>query len=108
MVYMDLKEHFEFFMQKRGRKVVPSQTMDVLRILEKKSIAYLDRWYLDKRKILHQYAIKDEIKDFVTRIAEEAINYNDDNYFCSVSDIPDNYDQSMRAKYQENFRRIYK
>ena len=79
----------------------------ISKILEKKSIAYLDRRYLDKRKILHQYAIKEEIKDYVTRIAEEAINYDDDNYFCSISDIPDTYDQSVRVKFQENFRRIY-
>ena len=79
----------------------------ISKILEKKSIAYLDRKYLDKRKILHQYAIKEEIKDYVVRIAEECVNYNDDNYFCSVTDIPDNYDQSIRVKYQENFRRIY-
>jgi len=79
----------------------------ISKILEKKSIAYLDRRYLDKRKILHQYAIKDEIKDYVTRIAEEAINYDDDNYFCSLTDIPDNYDQSIRTKYQENFKKIY-
>jgi hypothetical protein len=79
----------------------------ISKILEKKSIAYLDRRYLDKRKILHQYAIKEEIKDYVTRIAEEAINYDDDNYFCSLSDIPDTYDQSIRAKYQENFKKIY-
>ena len=79
----------------------------ISKILEKKSIAYLDRRYLDKRKILHQYAIKDEIKDYVTRIAEEAINYDDDNYFCSVTDIPDSYDQSIRVKFQENFRKIY-
>jgi len=79
----------------------------ISKILEKKSIAYLDRKYLDKRKILHQYAIKEEIKDYVIRIAEECVNYNDDNYFCSVTDIPDSYDQSIRVKYQENFRRIY-
>ncbi len=79
----------------------------ISKILEKKSIAYLDRKYLDKRKILHQYAIKEEIKDYVVRIAEECVNYDDDNYFCSVTDIPDNYDQSVRVKYQEDFRRIY-
>ena len=79
----------------------------ISKILEKKSIAYLDRRYLDKRKILHQYAIKEEIKDYVTRIAEEAINYDEDNYFCTVTDLPDNYDQSIRVKYQENFKKIY-
>ena len=79
----------------------------ISKILEKKSIAYLDRRYLDKRKILHQYAINEEIKDYVTRIAEEAINYDEDNYFCTVTDLPDNYDQSIRVKYQENFKKIY-
>jgi len=79
----------------------------ISKILEKKSIAYLDRRYLDKRKILHQYAIKEEIKDYVTRIAEECVNYDDDNYFCGVADIPDSYDQAMRSKFQDNFRRIY-
>ena len=79
----------------------------ISKVLEKKSIAYLDRRYLDKRKILHQYALKDEIKDYVNRIAEEAINYNDDNYFCSVTDLPEEYDQIVRIKYQENFKRIY-
>jgi hypothetical protein len=79
----------------------------ISKILEKKSIANLDRRYLDKRKILHQYAIKEEIKDYVTRIAEEAINYNTDNYFCSITDLPDSYDQSLRVKFQENFRKIY-
>lgn len=79
----------------------------ISKILEKKSIAYLDRRYLDKRKILHQYAIKEEIKDYVTRIADEAINYDDSNYFCKISDLPDQYDQSVRIKYQENFKRIY-
>ena len=79
----------------------------ISKILEKKSIAYLDRRYLDKRKILHQYAIKEEIKDYITRISEEAINYDDDNYFCSVTDLPEMYDQSIRIKYQENFKKIY-
>ena len=79
----------------------------ISKILEKKSIAYLDRRYLDKRKILHQYAIKEEIKDYVTRIAEEAINYDDNNYFCYIEDLPDNYDQSIRIKFQENFKKIY-
>ena len=78
----------------------------ISKILEKKSIANLDRKYLDKRKIIHQYAIKEEIKDYVTRLAEECVNYDDDNYFCTVTDIPDNYDQQTRVKYQENFRRI--
>jgi len=80
----------------------------ISKILDRKSIAYLDRAYQDKRKILRQYAIKDEIKDFVTQIADEAIIYNDDNYFCKLKDMPDEFDNSLKQRYQENFNRIYR
>ncbi len=80
----------------------------VSKMLDRKSIAYLDRAYADKRKILQQYAIKDEIKDFVTQIADEAIIYNDDNYFCKMKDLPDEFDESLKQRYQENFSKIYR
>ena len=78
----------------------------IARFLDKKSIAYLDRTYLDKRKILRQYSIKDEIKDFITQIADECIIYDDNNRFCYVKDLPDNYEQTIRQKYQETFSKI--
>jgi hypothetical protein len=78
----------------------------IARFLDKKSIAYLDRTYLDKRKILRQYSIKDEIKDFITQIADECIIYDDNNRFCYVKDIPDNYEQTIRQKYQETFTKL--
>ena len=78
----------------------------IARFLDKKSIAYLDRTYLDKRKILRQYSIKDEIKDFITQIADECIIYDDNNRFCFVKDLPDNYEQTIRQKYQENFSKL--
>lgn len=78
----------------------------IARFLDKKSIAYLDRTYLDKRKILRQYSIKDEIKDFITQIADECIIYDDDNRFCFVKDLPDTFDQTLRQKYQENFTKL--
>jgi len=80
----------------------------VSKMLDRKSIAYLDRAYEDKRKILRQYAIKDEIKDFVTQIADEAIIYNDDNYFCKMKDLPDEFDNTVKQRYQENFNKIYR
>jgi len=79
----------------------------VSKFLEQKSIAYLDRKYLDKRKILRQYSIKEEIKDYLTRISDETIIYNDNNYFCKMIDLPESYDQTIRDKFQENFRKIY-
>jgi hypothetical protein len=78
----------------------------IARFLDKKSIAYLDRTYLDKRKILRQYSIKDEIKDFITQIADECIIYDDNNRFCFVKDLPDTYEQTIRQKYQETFTKL--
>jgi len=78
----------------------------IARFLDKKSIAYLDRTYLDKRKILRQYSIKDEIKDFLTQIADECIIYDDNNRFCFVKDLPDQYEQTIKQKYQEVFTKL--
>lgn len=78
----------------------------IARFLDKKSIAYLDRTYLDKRKILRQYSIKDEIKDFITQIADECIIYDENNKFCYVRDLPDSYDITIKQKYQENFTKL--
>ncbi len=79
----------------------------ISRILDRKSIAYLDRAYQDKRKILKQYAIKDEISDFLTQISDETIIYDDNNYFCQVGDLPDKFDETIKQRYQENFNKIY-
>lgn len=75
--------------------------------LDKKAIAYLDRSYFDKRKILMQYSIKDEIRDFVTSIADDTIIYDDDNMFCSIDDLPDDFDETIRQKVKDNFEKIY-
>lgn len=80
----------------------------ISKMLDRKSIAYLDRAYVDKRKILRQYAIKDEIKDFITQIADETIIYNNDNYFCKLKDLPDEFDNSIKQRWQENFNKIYR
>jgi len=78
------------------------------KVLNRKSIAYLDRAYEDKRKILRQYAIKDEIKDFLTQIADETIIYDDNNYFCSLVDLPDEFDNTIKQRYQESFKTLYR
>ena len=79
----------------------------ISKILDQKSIAYLDRSYYDKRKILRQYSIKDEIRGFITEIADEAIIYDQDNRFCKVTDLPEDFDNTIRQKVHENFDRIY-
>jgi hypothetical protein len=79
----------------------------VASILNRKSIPYLDKSYSDKRRILREYSIKDEIRDFVSTIADETIIYNDDRDFCTPKPLSNEYPQEIRDKYQEYFEKIY-
>jgi hypothetical protein len=54
----------------------------VASVLNRKSIPYLDKGYADKRRILREYSIKDEIRDFVSTLSDESIVYNDERDFC--------------------------
>ena len=76
-------------------------------VLDKKSIPYLDKSYSDKKRILREYAIKDEIRDFVSIIADEAIVYDDDRDFCEPKSISNDYPTEVIDKYQEVFERVY-
>lgn len=79
----------------------------VASVLNNKSIPYLDKAYADKRRILREYSIKDEIRDFVSTIADESIVFNDDSDFCSPKALSNEYPQEVRDKYQEYFEKIY-
>lgn len=79
----------------------------IAKLLDKKSIAYLDRTYYDKRKILSQYSTKDEIRDYLNQIADEAIIFDQKGQFCKPLSIPDEFDQSVKQKVNENFINIY-
>jgi len=79
----------------------------ISKVLDKKSIAYLDRTYFDKRKILRQYSIKDEIRDFITQIADEVVIYDENNKFCKATDLPEEFDDVIRKKVHENFAKLY-
>ena len=79
----------------------------VASVLNRKSIPYLDKSYPDKRRILREYSIKDEIRDFVSAIADESIVYNDTKDFCSPSPLSSDYSQDIKDKYQEFFEKIY-
>ncbi len=79
----------------------------VASVLNRKSIPYLDKAYADKRRILREYSIKDEIRDFVSSIADESIIYNDDKDFCSPKPLSNDYSQEIKDKYQEFFEKIY-
>jgi hypothetical protein len=79
----------------------------VASVLNRKSIPYLDKAYGDKRRILREYSIKDEIRDFVSTISDESIVFNDDTAFCSPKSLSNEYPQEVRDKYQEYFEKIY-
>ena len=79
----------------------------VASVLNRKSIPYLDKAYADKRRILREYSVKDEIRDFISTIADECIVYNDEKDFCSPTSLPTSYSQEIQEKYQEFFEKIY-
>jgi len=79
----------------------------VASVLNRKSIPYLDKSYPDKRRILREYSIKDEIRDFISAIADESIVYNDTKDFCSPSPLSNDYSKEILDKYQELFEKIY-
>lgn len=79
----------------------------VASVLTRKSIPYLDKAYPDKRRILREYSIKDEIRDFITTVADEMIVYNDDSDFCQPINLSNEYPDEVHDKYQEVFKRIY-
>ena len=79
----------------------------VASVLSRKSIPYLDKAYADKRRILREYSIKDEIRDFVSTICDESVVYNDESDFCSPKSISNEYSQEIRDKYQEYFEKVY-
>jgi len=78
----------------------------IAQVLNKKAIPYLDKSYSDKRRILREYSIKDEIRDYVSIISDEAIIFNGQD-FCATKPLPNSYSSEIRNKYQEFFEKIY-
>lgn len=79
----------------------------VASVLNRKSIPYLDKAYADKRRILREYSVKDEIRDFISTVSDECIVYNDEKDFCSPTALPTSYSQEIQEKYQEYFEKLY-
>lgn len=79
----------------------------VAQLFQSKSISLLDRSYTEKVRILREYSIKGEIADYVTMLADEAILYDDDEDFCTPSNLSDEFDKDVMKKYTENFNKIY-
>lgn len=78
----------------------------VAQVLNKKSIPYLDKSYADKRRILREYSIKDEIRNYIDIVSDETIIFNGQD-FCEPKSLPTSYSQDIKDKYQEYFEKIY-
>jgi hypothetical protein len=73
----------------------------------KKAISYLDSSYPEKKRILREYSRKDEIRDFVTIICDESIVYDDSTDFLFPINLSEEFDESIKKSYIENFHNIY-
>ena len=70
----------------------------VAQIYEKKAISYLDRSYAEKLRLMREYSIKDEIRDFITTVCDEAILYDDDEDFCYPINLPEEFDKDIKKE----------
>ena len=70
----------------------------VAKILQTKAISYLDRAYPEKQRILREYARKDEIRDFITIVADEAIMYSEDDDFCFPVTLGEEFREEIKKK----------
>jgi hypothetical protein len=80
---------------------------------QKKFIAFFDKDYKARRDYLRKFAMNPEIEFIIDTIADEAIVFDDSNYFCNV-DInrvreilsPDNQ-KEISAEINQQFKKIY-
>lgn len=79
----------------------------IAKLMDSKSISYLQQDYPEKRRILQEYSNKDMIRDAVTIVCDEAIVYDENEGFCNMADLPEKFDKSIREKYIFNFNRLY-
>ena len=70
---------------------------------ERQTIAALSGDYWKKISILREYATKVEIRDYVTKMANEIIVYGKDKKFCEMMDLPNKYGELVRKRTKEIF-----
>lgn len=76
-------------------------------LLEKKSIQSLDKSYPEKRRILREYSVKSEIRDFIEIVCNEAVLYKDDETFVNIQPLPQTYSKDIQDAYMKSFEKIY-
>lgn len=74
---------------------------------ERQKIAALSVDYFNKINIFREYATKGEISEYVSKMANEIIVYSQDNKFCELIDLPQNYSEVIRDRAKSIFDDIY-
>lgn len=73
----------------------------------KKYIAFYDREYPAQREFLRKFALNAEIEWILDIITDEAIVYDDKNFFCNLSTINLDLTEEVLQKLRTSFRKIY-
>lgn len=73
----------------------------------RKYIAYFDKDYPFKRDFLRTFALNAEIEYILDTICDEAIVYDEKNFFCHPSMINMDLDEKVVNSLRSNFRKLY-
>ncbi len=73
----------------------------------RKYIAYYDKDYPFQREFLRSFALNAEIEWILDILTDEAIVYDDKNFFCSLSTINLDLKDDVIKSLRKNFRKIY-
>ena len=78
----------------------------------RKSISIFDKSYPKKREDLRKFAVQDEIEEILDTLCDEAIVYDDKNYYCSPLTFDDETlepgtIEAVKIALETNFKRIY-
>ena len=80
----------------------------IANLLSTKSVANLDRAYPEKRRILREYSMKDDIREYITTIADEIVIYDTKKYFAKPMELPDKTEQDIKDAYSKTYNKIYR
>lgn len=73
---------------------------------EKENVALLSAGYQQKLPILREYAVKGEIAEYVSKMANEIICYEDNN-FCTLKKLPEQYPKALKNRVNEIYSNLY-
>jgi hypothetical protein len=75
-------------------------------VSNKKNISYFDKTYLKKRDQLRNFAVQDEIEDILDTVTDEALVYDETNYFAYPM-INTSVSKEVKDGLIDSFNKIY-